>query len=123
MKGIKVLSLNKKHYPIEELETYFLEIKPKFNREGVYYNRHEDIAWVELQGRAWLIKSSYFLYDLKMYNHKPLTNKSAEAIRTLINAGIKNKELKELLYTDILYKELRRIRIGAMLFRNRIFED
>ena len=123
MKGIKVLSLNKTHYPIEELETYFLEIKPKFNREGVYYNRYEDIAWVELQGRAWLIKSSYFLYDLKMYNHKPLTNKSAEAIRTLINAGIKNKELKELLYTDILYKELRRIRIGAMLFRNRIFED
>jgi len=123
MKGIKVLSLNKIHYPIEELETYFLEIKPKFNREGVYYNRYEDIAWVELQGRAWLIKSSYFLYDLKMYNHKPLTNKSAEAIRTLINAGIKNKELKELLYTDILYKELRRIRIGAMLFRNRIFED
>ena len=123
MKGIKVLSLNKRHYPIEELETYFLEIKPKFNREGVYYNRYEDIAWVELQGRAWLIKSSYFLYDLKMYNHKPLTNKSAEAIRTLINAGIKNKELKELLYTDILYKELRRIRIGAMLFRNRIFED
>lgn len=123
MKGIKVLSLNKRHYPIEELETYFLEIKPKFNREGVYYNRYEDIAWVELQGRAWLIKSSYFLYDLKMYNHKPLTNKSAEAIRTLINAGIKNKELKELLYTDILYKELRRIRIDAMLFRNRIFED
>ena len=123
MKGIKVLSLNKRHYPIEELETYFLEIKPKFNREGVYYNRYEDIAWVELQGKAWLIKSSYFLYDLKMYNHKPLTNKSAEAIRTLINAGIKNKELKELLYTDILYKELRRIRIGAMLFRNRIFED
>ena len=123
MKGIKVLSLNKTHYPIEELETYFLEIKPKFNREGVYYNRYEDIAWVELQRRAWLIKSSYFLYDLYLYIHKPLMYKSAEAIRTLINAGIKNKELKELLYTDILYKELRRIRIGAMLFRNRIFED
>ena len=123
MKGLKVLSLNKKHYPIEELETYFLEIKPKFNREGVYYNRHEDIAWVELQGRAWLIKSSYFLYDLKMYNHRPLTNKSVDAIQTLINAGIKNKALSELLYTDTLYKELRRIRISAMLFRNRIFKD
>ena len=122
MKGIKVLSLYKKHYPIKELEKFHVEIKPKFNRDGLYYNRHEDIAWLERNGRAWLMKSSYFLYDLKMFNHRPLTDKCVEAIRNLIRAGIKNKELNELLYIDTQYKELRRIRIGAILFRNKVFK-
>lgn len=122
MKGIKVLSLHKKHYPIKELEKFHVEITPKFNRDGLYYNRYEDIAWLERNGRAWLMNASYFLYDLKMFNHKPLTEKCVEAIRNLIRAGIKNKELNELLYIDTQYKELRRIRVGAILFRNKVFK-
>lgn len=122
MKGIKVLSLYKKHYPIKELENCYVEIKPKFNRDGLYYNRYENIAWLECNGRAWLMEARYFLYDLKIYNHKPLTEKCVGSIRNLIRAGIKNKELNELLYTDTQYKELRRIRIGALLHRNRVFK-
>jgi len=123
MKGIKALPLNKKHYLIKELEAGHVEIKPKFNRDGRYYNRYENIAWIELKGRAWLESNpSCFLYDLKMFNHKPLTDRCVLAIQDLIRAGIKNKALSELLYTDTLYKELKRVRIGAILWRNKIFK-
>ena len=120
MKGIKVLTLNKRHYPIEELERFHVEIKPKFNREGIYYNRYENVAWIERDNRAWLSNSSYFLYDLRMLNHKPLTEKSAEAIRVLIRAGIKNKELTELLYTDEAYKSVRNTYVNTLLLRRKL---
>ena len=124
MKGIKVLTVNKRHYPLKELEGYYLEIKPKFNRDGFYYNRHEGVAWIELQGRAWFYdKPSYFLYSLKMLNHKPLTDKCVLAIKDLIRAGIKNKELNELLYTDTCYKQTRLTWVRSTLRRNKIFKN
>ena len=89
-------------------------------RSGIYYNRYENVAWIERDNRAWLSKSSYFLYDLRMLNHKPLTEKSAEAIRVLIRAGIKNKELTELLYTDEAYKSVRNTYVNTLLLRRKL---
>ena len=94
---------------LKELEKYYTEITPKFYRNGWYYNRMEDLAWKELNGRAWLdMDSNMFKYALKIQNHKPLLNKEREAITLLINNKLTDRKLKNLLFMETLVKRSER---------------
>lgn len=92
-----------------------VEIKPKFYRDGFYYNRLEQIAWVEYGGKAFLYKPSLFLYELNLANHIPLSPKEREAIKFLYNRSLKSKKLKKLFDLDSDWKNLRNIRYNTLL--------
>ncbi len=124
-KGLKVLKLDGpvekgpwKKLIIEELEKYYVEITPKINRNGRYYNRQEDIAWTEINGRAWLEDgTSMFKYELELYNHTPLTEKQVKAVNCILYSTYSSKKLRRLLYIDTCWKETRRVFRSARLHR------
>ena len=102
---------------IEELEKYNTEITPKLRRNGWYYNRLEDISWIEVDGRAWLEDNpSMFKYSLDLLNHEILSTKLKDALLTILRSSIKlknKKELHKLLVMDANLRELREIRRGV----------
>ena len=105
---------------LKELEKYYTEITPKFYRNGWYYNRMEDLAWKELNGRAWLdMDSNMFKYALKIQNHKPLLNKEREAITLLINNKLTDRKLKNLLFMD---NDIRLFRTTTVSINKRVLE-
>ena len=127
MKGLKVLPLDCPEdcflgrMLIKEHEKHHVEITPKFNRPGRYYNRYEGIAWVEMAGRAWLeAHPDQIHYEIEALNHRPLTNKIRGAILTVLISGIKNEDLRKLLYRDTCWKECRNIRTRTKLWRMRL---
>jgi hypothetical protein len=87
------------------------EVKPIFNRTGWYYNRITETAWYEAHGKAWVCdRKDDFLYELALQDHRPLTPKQREAIKTLKYAGLADKKLCELLWLDSEWFYLRSIR-------------
>jgi hypothetical protein len=128
MKGLKVLPLN---WPedsflgrmtIEDYEKYHVEITPKLNRSGRYYNRHENISWIEMSGRAWLESHpDQIKYEIEAFNHRPLTAKVVEAGRVILRSGIKNEALRKLLYVDECWKECKNIKTRSKLWRMKLF--
>lgn len=93
---------------IEELSEWSTPISPVIGRDGYYYDRSNKRCWFEVEGYAFKANPDQFLLELEMQNHKPLSDKEAEAARYLIRAGIAvGKEFKELYYKDCRWKELR----------------
>ncbi len=114
MSIIKVLPLDKilrisrvKDKCIRDMDTYNVKIDPVYNRDGKYYNRFKKIAWLEVDGRAWIISSTHFLYELRLFDHRPLTDTVTNSIKTIFKAGLNNKQLRSLLYMDNDWKDIR----------------
>lgn len=108
---------------IRDLNKYNIRITPKFNKAGWYYNRHEKISWLELDGKAWLDdRTNDFKYNLELLDHKPLLNKEKKALVVLQLSKITSKKQNRLLYIDNAVLELRRILISGKLFRKRIMD-
>lgn len=73
-------------------------IEPVFNRNGFYLDRQTRLTWVEVNGEAWLYLSfDAFRFDL-LHNdgNNRMNNHIFEAIKTLIDARLADKRLKEL---------------------------
>ena len=80
---------------------YIHELRPIIGRDGWYYDRVNNFAWFEIEGRAFVdLAPEDFVYELKMLNHKPLTKAEKMAILTLVHYNNCPKSLKELMYVD-----------------------
>lgn len=70
------------------------EINPVFDCYNWYYDRYNNISWIETPYGCFQDKNTdMFFYYLKIYSHRRLTKKEFQAIETLFSYGIKNKEL------------------------------
>jgi hypothetical protein len=86
---------------VEQFFGYVHEIRPIIGREGHYYDRVNNFAWVEFDKKAFVdLTPESFVYELKMLNHTPLPAKVKQAIKVLKHYNACPTDLKELIYTD-----------------------
>jgi len=123
LKVLPFKALNERHKAliIREGNKYYTKITPKIGKDGWYYNRHEGIAWKELDGQAWLdSRVDDFLYNLELLNHRPLLLKEKKALVLLKRNKLTSKEQNRMLYIDNCIAELRDITIRTVLFRKKV---
>jgi hypothetical protein len=83
----------------EEPKEYFgnrlVEFSPVFNRDGYYYDRKTKVAWYEVEGRAFIGSSDYFLYELQCLEamERPFLQEEVDAVKILA----RNKRLPKAL--------------------------
>lgn len=129
MATIKVLQLEpwmEKSFKDDQQELFemgYTETTPRFNRNGWY--KHIGLSWFEINGRAFYHPDMTWLADdfdscLKQLNHRPLTRKQRNEIRSLIHNRLAPRSLKELYYTDTDWYSIRSTRrmAGWPLMRN-----
>jgi len=100
---------------IKQLEKYYTEISPKVHRDGWYYNRFENISWIELGGRAFLDPGpDAFLYELEFLDVGCpfLTCKQYAALKLLRQDGMLSKEQRRWVYIHECRQQLRADRLG-----------
>lgn len=87
-----------------------VQIDPIIGRNGYFYDRIGNWAWIEYNGVAYTYDESRFKYDLMMLSVKPLSNADKRHIIGMIDAGLGNiKEFKFLLSRDRHRVEMRNI--------------
>ena len=114
-------SIWEKSTPKDEIRSLGLRrVISIFNKAGWYYSRRTKFSpafsWFENgKGEAYtkdnLVEG--FEYDLKILNHKPLTDSMRQSLVLLKHEHILTKSLKELLRIDYEWKELRDIVRGG----------
>lgn len=84
------------------------EIAPILNRDGYFYQTAPKRCWFEYNGKAFdLEKNDQFLFELELFNHKPLSIEEINALNVLVKHKLISKEQRHLLYIDSLTKEIR----------------
>lgn len=84
---------------IKELQDYYTEIAPVFNRTGWYYDRVTKKDWIENFGRAWeypgKMKAGRFAWTLAQltYQERPYSNRELDALYIMSNRGLIRKDL------------------------------
>ncbi len=105
-------------FEVESCLKDYEEITPIFQRNGWYYDRKEDFAWIEVNGRAWRDKrTDDFLYRLSIQNHRPLADVERQAIEALMRRNMCPKALRKLYRLDENVRHLRSIRLDTTSYR------
>ena len=127
MATLKVLQLEPwmiwsfKRNDLEDMD--YVQVNPAIGRNGWY--KQDRLSWFEIDGKAFRhrdppILCEDFDFCLKQLNHRPLTKKQRNEIKSLIHEGLAPRSLKELYYTDTDWHSLRSTRrmAGWPLMRN-----
>ena len=88
--------------------------------EGNYTEAFPARSWFEHNGEAYTTPTlpATFEYELKMQNHIPLSNEVRNSLGILIRERLANRELKELMETDIQWWRLSCLKRGVEFYFN-----
>lgn len=89
-------------------------IEPVFHKAGWYYSRINKFSWVEDGKKAFTTDKlvGFFVYEMKIYDHVPLTSEMRKSINCLKREHKADRKLRNLLNTDTEYWSLQAIQRG-----------
>lgn len=122
IKGLKCLPLPDYVTFAGELFDYDINdlIYPLVGKDGYYYHRPSNIAWMEYNGIARVFEVVDFKNTFDYYDHIPLTTESRNAIKVLIQNKIYPKGLRTCYANDSHILELReqKLRMHKLVKKN-----
>jgi len=93
---------------IKESLEYYTQVPPVFNRDGWYYDRHQQISWVEIGGMAFLDRGrDMFLFELEIQSGPFLSDAEYETLKSIWH--LLSKQQKRWLYIHEARQESRDI--------------
>ena len=99
------------------------KIEPRFNRDGLYFDRQTRESWLEIDGEAWLYGApEYFLHELAMSDGNNRMEECVfQALKTLRNHRVfswrSEPRLEKLLQQETDKRQLRAVVMDARLWR------
>lgn len=111
--------------PQSDLRDYssdLVPIDPITGKDGYFYRRchirGKGYCWFEYKGMAFEYPGGIrmFPYEFKIADHRVLRRSERDAFITLLNGRRLSKEMREVLYTDTHWHELRAIRREGSLW-------
>ena len=99
--------LGKERYP---------EIPPRFNKDGMYFDRHSNVCWMEYNGRAWKDIKCHMKYTLQVANWEILTEREEKALTEICKITrdtVLKKTLQKRLYEHTQHRYLNDLRRGV----------
>jgi len=109
-----------------ELETYHIEIKPVFNRTGLYYDRKDRICWFETNSKAYLYEPENFLYEFEGYEALEKDIKTYRLLKSLYDYNPKALTKDQITHVkqyeqELRYRDLNRKTLGRIVqFKDKI---
>ena len=99
------------------------ETSPVFNRDGWYYDRLKKISWLEIDSKAYIERTDYFVYSLKLTGARRLEDYVYKSIGIVLSNGFGDKGLGEIYLIEQQLRILRIIKLEATRYRRTFIND